>query len=251
MEEKILHIENLNVFKKSKYIVKDINLEFFRNCVYLIAGNTHSGKSTILKCLNRIIESEPGYKVYGTVFYKYKNIREISQTELLSNISFIGNDNVLFPNFSIFDNVIAGYILQGRKINNEAAEEIVENTLKQVYLWDELKTSLNENIGILSQFQRKKLCFARALALQPEIILLDEPLRNLSSFQVTEIEDFIRENSEKYTFIITDNNPVQSGKISDYIAFIHNGELLETGQTSKILTNPENKLTELFLLGKI
>jgi len=249
--EKILRIKNLYAsYTDEKWILKNINFDIFRNKITAIMGPSGCGKSTLLRCINRMHEVTPGAKVKGEIFLNDKNIFEMHPIIVRRKIGMVFQRPNPFPTMSIYNNVIAGYILQGIKLKKEEKDRIVEESLKKAFLWDEVKDVLHRKGTFLSGGQQQRLCIARALAMKPEIILLDEPTSALDPKATRMIEELLIELKKDVTIILVTHNQSQAGRISDYTAFLYMGELLEYGETEKVFTVPENTKTQEYLSGK-
>lgn len=249
--EKILRIKNLYAsYTDEKWILKNINFDIFRNKITAIMGPSGCGKSTLLRCINRMHEVTPGAKVKGEIFLNDKNIFEMHPIIVRRKIGMVFQRPNPFPTMSIYNNVIAGYILQGIKLKKEEKDRIVEESLKKAFLWDEVKDVLHRKGTFLSGGQQQRLCIARALAMKPEVILLDEPTSALDPKATRMIEELLIELKKDVTIILVTHNQSQAGRISDYTAFLYMGELLEYGETEKVFTVPENTKTQEYLSGK-
>jgi phosphate transport system ATP-binding protein len=251
LEKPILHIENLNVFKKDKYILKEISMSFPEKSVTAIIGEPGAGKSVLLKALNRLLEEEGIFKIYGNVYLNGANTKDFYIGDLRKQIGLVMPESQVFPVFSIYQNVLAAYILSGIKLDKNEADEIVESNLHTVRLWDDLKSSLHEKAANLKPDQAFRLCLARTLAIDPKIVMLDEPMRSFNPNSYDLLEEIIYDIAQKATIIAAAHNPLYSSSISEYTAFIHKGELIERGLTKKLFTNPTNHLTEMFITGKL
>ncbi len=249
--EKILRIKNLYAsYTDENWILKNINFEIFKNKITAIMGPSGCGKSTLLRCINRMHEVIPGAKVKGEIYLQDKNIFEMHPIIVRRKIGMVFQRPNPFPTMSIYNNVIAGYILTGVKLKKEEKDRIVEESLKKAFLWDEVKDVLHRKGTFLSGGQQQRLCIARALAMKPEVILLDEPTSALDPKATRMIEELLVELKKDVTIILVTHNQSQAGRISDYTAFLYMGELLEYGETEKIFTVPEHPKTQEYLSGK-
>lgn len=252
----MLRTENLSASYDEHVVVKNVNLEIVRNSITAIMGPSGCGKTTLIRCFNRMHELSPKAKVEGKVYLIEDQKREIDIYSIdpmmvRRKIGMVFQKPNPFPTMTIYENVIAGYILNGIKLKKSEADEIVEATLKRVSLWDEVKDRLNKKGTFLSGGQQQRLCIARALAMKPEIILLDEPTSALDPVATTRIEELLEQLKSTVTIIIVTHNVGQAGRISDYVAFMYLGELIEYGPTDIVFTNPSSEKTEEFLSGKI
>ncbi|MEO0239531.1 MAG: phosphate ABC transporter ATP-binding protein PstB [candidate division WOR-3 bacterium] len=250
MESIILTVENLNVFYGEHQVLFNINLKVHEKKITAIMGPSGCGKSTLLRSINRMHELYKDVKVEGRIYLKNEDIFQMPPEEVRSKIGMVFQKPNPFPHMSIYDNVIAGYILRGIKLKKEERDEIVEKNLRSVGLWEEVKDKLFKKGTFLSGGQQQRLCIARALAMNPDIILLDEPTSSLDPQATAKIEELLVDLKERVTILIVTHNIGQASRISDYVAFLYNGVLVEFGPSTKIFTTPENKVTEEFLSGK-
>ncbi len=250
MESPVLSIKGLNAHYGEKHVLKDVNLDILRNRVTGIMGPSGCGKTTLIRCINRLHELSKSARVEGDILLDGKSIFKMSEVELRKKVGMVFQRPNPFPTMNIYDNVIAGYILNGIKLSKEEKDMIVETSLKKVYLWDEVKDSLKKKGTFLSGGQQQRLCIARALAMNPEILLLDEPTSALDPKATFRIEELIAELKKDVTIIMVTHNVTQAGRISDYIAFMYGGEVVEYGKTEEIFTTPKHDKTEEYLMGK-
>ncbi|MCS7149801.1 MAG: phosphate ABC transporter ATP-binding protein PstB [Caldimicrobium sp.] len=246
-----IEIRNLNFYYGGNALVlKNINLQIYKNKVTALIGPSGCGKTTLLRCLNRIHDLYPGNRYEGEIIFEGRNIlsKEVDLIELRSKIGMVFQKPTPFP-MSIFDNVAYGLKLKGIK-NKKELQDRVERALKEAALWDEVKDKLNQSALGLSGGQQQRLCIARAIAVEPEILLFDEPTSALDPISTGKIEDLIIQLKDKITIVIVTHNMQQAARISDFTAFMYLGELIEVGPTEKIFTNPEKKLTEDYVTGR-
>jgi phosphate transport system ATP-binding protein len=205
----------------------------------------------MLRALNRMHDLFPNAKVTGKVLLDGNDIydRSVDPVSIRRRVGMVFQKPNPFPAMSIYDNVVAGYKLNGR-IKKSEADEIVETSLRRVALWDEVKDRLKSNSMELSGGQQQRLCIARTIAVQPEVILMDEPASALDPISTLKIEELIEELTEKYTIIIVTHNMQQAARVSDYTAFFYMGDLIEWGDTKKLFTNPEKRQTEDYITGR-
>ncbi|MBE9480537.1 MAG: phosphate ABC transporter ATP-binding protein [Bacteroidetes bacterium] len=247
----VLTIKDLSVsYEKGKYAVKDVSAGIKKNSITAIMGPSGCGKSTLLRAINRMHELYPSIQTLGKIYLGNEDISAIPSIKLRQNIGMVFQRPNPFPTMSIYDNVIAGYKLNGTRIKKSKKDEIVEKSLCDVVLWDEVKDSLHKRGTFLSGGQQQRLCVARTLAFQPEIILMDEPTSALDPIATAKIEDLLVELKKKYTIILVTHNMTQAARISDLSMFMYLGELMEYGITKSLFTNPVNKKTEEYLTGK-
>jgi phosphate transport system ATP-binding protein len=250
MDNVILKIRNLNFYYQNHKVLHSINLDIPENNITAIMGPSGCGKSTLLRTINRMHELTHGTTVEGEILLKNLNIMDIPAEELRTRIGMVFQKPNPFPHMSIYDNVIAGYILRGIKLHKNQKDEIVENALKSVGLWEEVKDKLFKRGTFLSGGQQQRLCIARALAMKPDIILLDEPTSSLDPLATSVIEELLVKLKKDVTILVVTHNIAQASRISDYVAFLYLGELLEFGLSEKVFTTPKNAKTEEFLSGK-
>jgi len=250
MENVIISVRDLNVYYGDKIAVKDVSVDFDKNKITAIMGPSGCGKTTLLRCINRIHEIDPTVKITGSINLYGEDLMEMYPIEVRKKIGMVFQRPNPFPTMSIYDNVIAGYKLNGIKMKRGDSDELVEYSLKQVNLWEEVKSDLHKRGTFLSGGQQQRLCIARALAMKPEAILMDEPTSALDPISTSKIEELLVEFKDEVTIIIVTHNLGQAGRISDYTTFMYLGELIEFGLTEKVFTNPQNEKTERFLTGK-
>ncbi len=245
-----LRIEEINVFYSDKRTLRDITLDIPKNTVTSIIGPSGCGKSTFIRCLNRMNDLIPDFRLTGRVIYKGMDIysNNIDIISLRRQIGMVFQKPNPFPK-SIYENVAYGLRIQGVR-DKRRLDQIVEESLKKAALWDEIKDDLNSSALSLSGGQQQRLCIARALAVEPEIILFDEPCSALDPIATAKIEDLIMELKDSYTVVIVTHNMQQAARVSEYTAFLYLGELIEYDKTDKIFTNPSQKLTEEYITGR-
>ena len=242
--------KNLNLWFKENHVLKDINLTIKENAVTAIMGPSGCGKSTLIRSMNRMNDVISGCRVTGEVYVDGENVYADGTNvyDLRRRVGMVFQRPNPFPK-SIFENVAFGpkihKIASGKKL-----EEIVEKSLRGAALWGEVKDRLNDSAFSLSGGQQQRLCIARALAVEPEVILMDEPCSALDPASTAKIEVLIRELSEKYTVIIVTHNLQQAARVSDFTAFLYVGELIEYGDTEKVFEDPKSELTEKYITGK-
>ena len=238
--------------------VEGISIEIPANKVTALIGPSGCGKSTFLRCLNRMHELVPGAHASGEVIWDGKNIYapEMDATAVRRGIGMVFQKPNPFPLMSVADNVSAGLRLAGVRKNKAAMEEIIERSLRMAALWDEVKNKLGKPGGSLSGGQHQRLCIARALAVEPDVILMDEPCSALDPASTQKIEDTIEELKSDYTIVIVTHNMQQAARVSDFTGFLltresgEPGRLVEHGTTSKIFTMPDRKETENYITGR-
>jgi phosphate transport system ATP-binding protein len=245
-----IEARRLNFYYGRKQALKDINLRCFENRVTAIIGPSGCGKSTFIRTLNRMNDVVPGTRTEGEVFLDGESIYgpKVDVVELRKRVGMVFQKPNPFPK-SIFDNVAYGLRINGLR-NRDKIAEIIERSLKEAALWEEVKDRLRESAFALSGGQQQRLCIARALAVEPEVILFDEPCSAIDPIATAKIEDLIQRLKQKYTVIIVTHNMQQAARVSDYTAFLMLGELIEFDETDKIFTAPANKLTEDYITGR-
>lgn len=250
MEGTILRTENLRVSFGSTMVVKGINMEIAEKQVTAFMGPSGCGKTTILRAINRLHELTPEAKVEGKIFLHSEDITEMEAMTVRRRVGMVFQRPNPFPTMSIYENVISGFILNGIKLKTEEKNQIVEDALKKVALWEEVKDNLKKRATSLSGGQQQRLCLARAVAMKPEVILLDEPTSALDPLSTAKIEDLLYELKGNYTLVIVTHNMQQAARISDKTAFFYLGELLEYDDTKKVFTNPKNEKTQNYITGR-
>jgi phosphate transport system ATP-binding protein len=244
-----LTVRDLNAWYGKNHALHDVNLTVPPRSVTAAIGPSGCGKSTFLRCLNRMHELIPGARAEGTLLIDGKDLlgRDVDPVTLRRRVGMVFQRPNPFPTMSIRDNVAAGLKLNRVPGNHD---EIVERTLRQSALWEEVKDRLGASALSLSGGQQQRLCIARALAVEPEVLLMDEPASALDPIATAKIEDLIHELKERYTIVIVTHNMQQAGRVSDQTAFFYMGDLIEVGPTEKIFTNPSEKRTEDYVTGK-
>ena len=245
-----IKVERLNLFYNDMQALKAISMNIQRNKVTSIIDPSGCGKSTFLRSLNRMNDIILDTRIEGTVLVDGKNIYalDVDVVEVRRKIGMVFQKSNPFPK-SIFDNLAYGLRINGIKDRGFIAERI-EKSLKDAALWDEVEDRLNKSAFDLSGGQQQRLCIARALAVEPEILLMDEPASALDPIATSKIEELIQELKKAYTVVIVTHNMQQAARISDYTAFFMLGELIEFDHTSKIFTNPSKKITEDYVVGR-
>ncbi|MGZ3787185.1 MAG: phosphate ABC transporter ATP-binding protein PstB [Bacteriovorax sp.] len=246
----ILEAKNLEAWFDDFQAVKGINVSYSEKTINAIIGPSGCGKSTYLRCLNRIHEEIEGAKVHGEVLLEGKNIydKKIDVVDVRKRIGMVFQKPNPFPAMSIFDNVVVGLRLQG--INKRSTlMEVAESCLKKAALWEEVKDKLHSLGTSLSGGQQQRLCIARALAINPPVLLMDEPTSALDPIATAKIEELMNELKRDYTVIIVTHNMQQAARISDYTSFFVYGKMIEHGLSSDIFTNPKEKQTEDYISG--
>jgi phosphate transport system ATP-binding protein len=213
-------------------------------------GPSGCGKSTLLRAFNRMHELYPSIVTEGEIFLNGEEIHGMPAMELRRKIGMVFQRPNPFPTMSIFENVLAGYRLNGMSLKKQERDDVVENALRNVALWDEVKDSLFKKGSFLSGGQQQRLCIARTIAFNPDVLLLDEPTSALDPVATSKIEDLLVELKKNYTILLVTHNMSQAARISDNSIFMYLGELIEYGKTDTLFTNPKDSRTEGYLTGK-
>ena len=249
----VMEIKDLNAYYGDVLAIKDINLRMRRNSITAVIGPSGCGKSTLVRCLNRMHELVPGGRIKGRILFNGEDINapNVDPVELRSTIGMVFQKPNPFPK-SIFDNVAFGLRINGYRGD---IAEAVERSLRQAALWDEVKDRLKRSALALSGGQQQRLCIARAIAIEPEVVLMDEPCSALDPIATLAIEDLIRELRKSYTIAIVTHNMQQAARVSDETAFLmvdedRAGFLVEFDSTERIFTNPSHQQTEAYITGR-
>jgi phosphate transport system ATP-binding protein len=247
-----LEASNLNAYFGSNHAVRDINVSVSANQVTAIIGPSGCGKSTLIRCFNRMHEVVPGARVSGEVLLDGEDIYApaVDPVDVRRRIGMVFQRPTPFPTMSVADNVAAGLRLNGVPLTRAERNRIVEQSLRQAALWDEVKDRLNRPGTSLSGGQQQRLCVARALAVKPEVLLMDEPCSALDPISTARIEELLLELKESYTIVIVTHNMQQAARCSDFTAFMYTGSLIEFGETRQIFTNPARRETEDYITGR-
>jgi len=250
MDKTIFTINQLNFWYGAKQALFDVNVEIEPNRTTAFIGPSGCGKSTLLRCLNRMNDLIDETRVEGRIAMHEQDIYapEVDVIELRKRVGMVFQKSNPFPK-SIFDNVAYGLRIQG-ETDKETLAGRVEKSLKQAALWDEVKDRLHDSALQLSGGQQQRLCIARAIAVEPEVILMDEPCSALDPTATAKIEELIQDLEKYYTIVIVTHNMQQAARCSDFTSFFYLGRLVEFGPTEKIFTNPTNKQTEDYITGR-
>ncbi len=251
IDHPILQFKNVSIsYTPGKNAVNHVNADIKKNRITAIMGPSGCGKSTLLRAINRMHELYPDIRISGEILMDNRNILKMNPMEVRRMAGMVFQRPNPFPTMSIFDNVIAGYKLNGIHLKKKEKEEIVETCLTNVGLWNEVKDALFKKGTFLSGGQQQRLCIARALALKPEVLLMDEPTSALDPIATNRIEELLLELKKEFTIIIVTHNMSQAARISDYSMFMYLGELIEYDKTRIMFTNPRDKRTEEYLTGQ-
>jgi phosphate transport system ATP-binding protein len=245
-----IDVKNLNIWFGKTHVIKNVNLGIKPRTITAIMGPSGCGKTTFLRALNRLNELICGSKTTGEIFVDKNNIydRDIDLYELRRRVGMVFQKPNPFPK-SIYDNIAFGPKLHGIE-SDEESKRIVEKSLREAALWDEVKDRLKKDALDLSGGQQQRLCIARALAVQPEVILMDEPCSALDPIATAKIETLMRTLAEKYTVIIVTHNMQQASRVSDYTVFLYLGKLVEYEDTESVFETPQHELTEKYITGE-
>lgn len=251
LEDFILRLKNVSVsYTPGKNVVNDVNAGIRKKCITAIMGPSGCGKSTLLRTINRMHELYPDIRISGEILINNRNILKMNPMEVRRMAGMVFQRPNPFPTMSIYENVLAGYKLNGISLPKREKDELVETCLTNVGLWNEVKDSLLKKGTFLSGGQQQRLCIARALALKPEVLLMDEPTSALDPIATNRIEELLLQLKTEFTIIIVTHNMSQAARISDYSMFMYLGELIEYENTQNMFTNPKDKRTEEYLNGQ-
>jgi phosphate transport system ATP-binding protein len=248
--EPIFRVENVDFYYGDKRALKSINLEISEKKATALIGPSGCGKTTLLRCLNRLNDLVLNTRVTGTIKLDGKNIYDSTMDiiQLRRRVGMIFQKWNPFPK-SIYENVVYGLRIVGINSRN-TLDEVVEKSLRRAALWDEVKDNLHKSAADMSGGQQQRLCIARALAVEPEVLLMDEPCSALDPISTAKIEELIHELKDTFTIVIVTHNMQQAARVSDYTAFFYLGELIEFGETGKLFTAPEKRQTEDYITGR-
>jgi phosphate transport system ATP-binding protein len=245
-----IQARNIDFYYGAARALKNVTIDCHARKVTAIIGPSGCGKSTFIRTLNRMNDVIPGTRIEGKILLDGQDLNapDVDVVELRRRVGMVFQKPNPFPK-SIFDNIAYGLRINGLR-DKRKLEEIVEKSLRGAALWDEVKDRLEENAFALSGGQQQRLCIARSLAVEPEVILFDEPCSAIDPIATAKIEDLIENLKSRYTVVIVTHNMQQAARVSDYTAFMMLGELVEFDVTEKIFTNPQNKLTEDYITGR-
>ncbi len=251
-QEPVIQVRNLDFYYGPSLALSQVYMDILPSKVTALIGPSGCGKSTYLRCLNRMNDTIPNTRVLGRILLDGQDIYapDFDQADLRRKVGMVFQKPNPFPK-SVFDNVAFGPRLLGLVSGNEKLASVVQNSLIQVGLWDELKDHLKESALGLSLGQQQRLCLARVLAVQPEIILMDEPASALDPIATAHLEELIFQLKERYTIVIVTHNMQQAARVSDFTGFFWLGELVEFSPTNQMFTRPEKELTEIYITGRM
>lgn len=244
-----IKVENLNLFYGEMQALKNINMEIMENKITALIGPSGCGKSTFLRTLNRMNDFIDNVTIKGNISYLNGNIYEYDVIRLRKEIGMVFQKPNVFPK-SIYENIVYGPKIHGIK-DKKLLDEIVEESLKAVNLYDEVKDRINKSALSLSGGQQQRLCIARTIAVKPKVILMDEPTSALDPISTSKIEELMDNLKSEYTIVIVTHNMQQAARISDYTAFFFNGEIIEYGKTKDLFYKPKDNRTEDYITGRI
>jgi len=249
-ETPCIEVKDLNLFYGEKQALHSINMVIPKQRVTAYIGPSGCGKSTLLRCINRMNDLVDGVRIEGEILLDEQDIyaKSVNVADLRRRVGMVFQKPNPFPK-TIFENVAYGLRLQGVK-DRRTLDEVVENALKSAALWDEVKDRMHDSAFGLSGGQQQRLVIARAIAIEPEVLLLDEPASALDPISTLKIEELIYELKDKYTIVIVTHNMQQAARVSDYTAFMYMGDLIEFGDTNTLFTNPHKKQTEDYITGR-
>lgn len=248
--ENIISVKDLDLYYGEKHALHKINMDIKKNSITALIGPSGCGKSTFLKCLNRMNDLIDYVKIEGTIKLNDKDIYspDLDITDLRKNVGMVFQQPNPFP-MSIYDNIAYGPRVHGIK-NKKKLDEIVETSLKQAYIFEEVKDILHKSALSLSGGQQQRICIARALAVKPEVLLMDEPTSALDPISTAKIEELMESLKKDYTVVVVTHNMQQALRVSDYTAFFLLGDLIEYEATNKLFTYPRDKRTEDYITGR-
>lgn len=253
MKEYAIETKDLKIYYGKKEVIKGINLRIPKNTIFAIMGPSGCGKSTLLRSFNRLLELNKDAKIEGEVLIFGKNIygENVDPISIRREVGMVFQYPNPFPHLTIYDNIAIGLKLNNLVKSKEEMDKRVRWALKKASLWDEVKDRLHEYPASLSGGQKQRLVIARALALKPKILLMDEPTANIDPVGTKNIEKLLFELKKDYTIVLVTHEPAQAARTSDYVAFLYLGKLIEVGPTKYIFEKPKNELTEKYLTGNL
>ena len=250
MEDTIVRTTDFNAYFGTNHVVKNVNIEIPRNNTIAVMGPSGCGKTTFLRCINRMHELIAGAHCDGKMFLGSEDIYDMHPIFVRLKIGMVFQRPNPFPNLSIYDNVIAGYKLVGMKLSKADKDQKVEESLTKSALWNEVKDSLHKKGTFLSGGQQQRLCIARAIAMEPEVMLFDEPTSALDPISTASIDELFFDLKKSFTLSIVTHNMQQAARVSDKTAFFYLGELVEYDDTKQMFTNPTDIRTQNYITGR-
>lgn len=246
-----VEIRKLKVSFEGRVVLRNVDMKIPYNTIHVIMGPSGSGKTTILKVINRLIDLNPGAEIEGEVYVLGKDALSEDPYLLRRNIGMVFQVPNPFPHLTIYENVAIAAKLNRVARSSHELDQIVKWALEKAMLWDEVKDRLNSHPHVLSGGQRQRLCLARALAMRPKLLLLDEPTANIDPVNAKKLEEAILSLKEEATIIMVTHSPHQAARVADTVSFIYGGEVVEQGPASKVFLHPSNPLTAKFLKGEM
>lgn len=250
MESAIIKADKFDAYYGDFHAIKGISIDIPKNGVVAMMGPSGCGKTTFIRCINRLHELTPGARTGGKLLFNDEDIYEMNLILLRRKMGMVFQRPNPFPTMSIYNNVIAGYTLNGIKLSKSQKDEIVETSLIKSGLWNEVKDNIHKKGTFLSGGQQQRLCISRVLSMNPDVLLLDEPTSALDPLSTAKIEELIYELKGKYTILIVTHNMQQAARVSDKTAFFYLGELIEYDETKQIFTNPKDARTQNYITGR-
>lgn len=250
LKNTIISSRNFNAYFGENHVVKNVSIDIPQNHIIAVMGPSGCGKTTYLRCINRMHELIPGARTEGQMLLHDDEVYELNPILVRLRIGMVFQRPNPFPNLSIYDNVIAGYKLNGMKLSKADRDSIVESSLRKAALWNEVKDTLHKKGTFLSGGQQQRLCIARAIAMEPEVLLLDEPTSALDPISTASIEELLFDLKKNYTLVLVTHNMQQAARVSDRTAFFYLGELVEYDNTKEIFTNPKDNRTQSYITGR-
>ena len=247
-----IEVRTLSAWFGDHQVLREITMDIRRNAVTSVMGPSGCGKSTFIRCLNRMHDLTPGFRMEGEVIFDGRDVlsERVDPVLLRRKVGMVFQQPNPFPRMSVYENVAVGLKLNGRGKSRSQVAEAVERSLRMAALWDEVRDHLDRPGAGLSGGQQQRLCIARALAVEPEVLLMDEPCSALDPVSTAKIEDLIEDLSGNYTIVVVTHNMQQAARISDQVAFFLMGELIEMDKSAKMFTNPSDKRTEEYITGR-
>ncbi|WP_010478423.1 phosphate ABC transporter ATP-binding protein [Thermococcus zilligii] len=248
-----IETKNLHVYYGKNHVITGVDLQIPEKGVFALMGPSGCGKSTMLRTFNRLIELNDEARVEGEVLLFGENIygKDVDPMDVRKRVGMVFQYPNPFPHLTIYDNVAIGPKLNRMVSSKEELDKRVEWALRKAALWDEVKDRLNDYPSNLSGGQMQRLVIARALAMKPEVLLMDEPTANIDPVGTAKIEELLFELKNDYTIVLVTHSPAQAARVSDYVAFLYLGKLIEVGPTKKVFENPEHELTEKYVTGAL
>ena len=246
-----IETKNLNISYGDNVVIKNVNLKIQKNVVFALMGPSGCGKSTMLRAFNRLLELNRDARIEGEVYIFGKNIygNGVNPTDVRKEVGMVFQYPNPFPHLTIYDNVAIGLKLNRMVKDKKEMDERVKWALEKAFLWEEVKGRLKDYPSDLSGGQKQRLVVARALAMKPKVLLMDEPTANIDPTGTKKIEEMLIDLRKEYTIVLVTHSPAQAARVSDYVGFLYMGELIEVGETNKIFEKPENEMTEKYLTG--